>query len=197
MYGSGIRGVRKALLAQANLAVSAEDARLMLEAWRETYPAVPAAIKLLSDAALSVRPISDICGEMHQYLTLPLEGLDLTKKYTYYPTFAKDKDGGTYNPKEAEAHNAFNGLTQGTAGLITLDAITRVSKQLGDLIDIHATVHDSFEYSCPETKLDEVLQVSERIMTDYPIRPALKVEFEIARPGKSWADKEVYHVHKD
>lgn len=198
VYGAGVSGIMRAV------GCSEQEARVLLAGYHKAYPAVSAAMKFFEELALKPRPLYS-GGEMANYVRYPLRGIDLVRKYHYYPAVIEGKDGQRWSPRSKAARGAFNSVVQGTGGLIMLRAITRIMEEIGfadfkvlqnlqreydtttgKIVPL-VTVHDSFVFALRPQDLYLVPRVCE-IMADYDIRPKLDIDVSASDVDGSWGE---------
>lgn len=187
MYG----GSGKAISEQ--LSIPRHIANKIYRDWTRAYPAVSDAIKTLQRQALTPRQApNDDTSQKYLFVKYPV--LNFIKKYDPYDIVAVNDDGGTWSPLQKAARDTYNHVTQGTSTMITIYSAYRISidPRIGHLVDLHATVHDSIIMSALPEHLDLVCRVVEEIMTDFPVYPPLRVDFEVAPVGEAWGRKQAY-----
>jgi len=188
MYGGGGKALSNVLK------IPYEQANAIADGWRTTYPSVVNAMKVLERLALTPRPIpnpSSKADNRRMYFHYPLPGLEFMRRYDLYDERLENSKGGVWNPRQAQARNAFNSVVQGTAGLICTNSAMTISKTFehSSALMLHASVHDSIVLSVHPDNL-RVLRDVQRLMTDYPVYPGLAVDFEICKPGEAWGYKQ-------
>ncbi len=207
MYGAGVRGIVKAV------GCTTEEAEVLLKGFHRAYPAIGKAMDYLQRLAVKPRRFNDFSNEVAQYIKYPIEGLQLKRKYHYYPTLAQSANGGTWNPQQSASRGAFNSMVQGTGGLIMYNSILNLHERFGvasyewwenfshptegvafkrvydfseGLIVPCTTVHDSNVFAVQTERAQEVIPVVREIFTDYDVRPKLDVGVDYSESGSSW-----------
>lgn len=203
MYGAGVRGIVKAV------GCTTEEAEVLLKGFHRAYPAIGKAMDTLQRLAVHPRKISEFNDEVAQFIKYPVEGLQLKRKYQFYPTSAVSALGGVWNPQQSAARGAFNSVVQGSGGLIMYNSILNFHNEFGiasyewvkgervynyssGLIVPCTTVHDSVIFGLRPQDEAEVIPKMRHILTDYEIRPKLDVGVSVAKAGLSWGEVEDY-----
>jgi DNA polymerase-1 len=174
MYGGGVPALTD------TLGIDAQTATRILAGWHRAYPAIPAAMEKLENAAKTYRNETGDGPGKYAYVRYPLDEFALIRKYHYYSLYDQQK----------EARNCFNSVTQGTAGGITVLSADRISRAYpyDAGLKLHLTVHDSVLLSLPPGGLSNLRPICD-LMTDWNVRPRLNVDVEAVPPGGGWADK--------
>lgn len=198
LYGAGVKGIMKAAHC------SAKHAQVLLNGFHAAYPALPEAMRTSESLALTPRSTPN-SKDVVQYIRYPIPGLNLYRKFQWYPAQLRSSTGGTWSPRKKAASKAFNSVVQGSGGLIMLDSIRRIKDAYGfvnfvldnngkrvydftqGIIAPHITVHDSFVFSLRSEDLYIIPGILD-IMCDYQTRPRLKAEVSAAPMNGSWGD---------
>jgi len=208
IYGAGWRGIMKAV------GCSRAEADVLLAGYRRAYPAVVDAMGILEREALLPRPYREGSDDLFQFIRYPIPALNLTRKYSWYPTHAVNKFGRPFSPIKAATRGAFNSKIQGTGALIMLDSIVRVLDKYGcvdyvldkrgervysyetGIIAPLDTVHDAFLMGLRPEDLWIVPDICV-MMCAYPVHPALAVDVSASGLGGAWGDtKRVVDMQK-
>lgn len=203
LYGAGERGIMRAV------GCSQREAAVLIAGFRQAYPAAVEAMGIMEREALKPRKPHPDFEELYQFVRYPVPGLDFTRKYGWYPSYAVSKQGRPFSPIKSAARGAFNSVVQGTGGLIMLDSIIRnldnhgiadytldsdnqrvYSFTNGKIIPMN-TVHDSILLALLPEHMDIIPDVC-KTMCDYPIYPSLGVDVSSSGVSGSWGD--VKHV---
>lgn len=199
MYGAGVRGIVKAV------GCTVEEAEVLLKGFHRAYPAIPRAMEYLQKLALKPRKFSEFHDELSLYIKYPVKGLELKRKYSYYPSVAYNASGGSWNPQASAARGAFNSVVQGSGGLIMFNSILNFHEEFGvasyewqgnervydyssGLVVPCASVHDSVIFALRPQDAPKVIPRMREILTDYEVRPRLDVGVDYAEVGKSWGE---------
>ena len=186
MYGGGWEALTNILDG-----ITEQQARDIMEGWKEAYPTVVRAMSVLSNEAMEWRPKPGEYNEggvtqytirpsVYQYIQYPDLCVPFIRKWSYY----------SESEKSEKSKDAFNSIVQGTAGFITVESINRVLKEVLTFnMDVHAQIHDSLVYSDFPDNQSNIPRIVE-IMTDWDIVPGLECDVEIAPVGKAWGYKE-------
>lgn len=205
LYGAGVRGIVKAV------GCTTEEAEVLLKGFHRAYPAVSKAMDFLQKLALKPRRFSDFSDEVAQYIKYPVEGLQLKRKYHYYPSLAQSANGGTWNPQQSASRGAFNSMVQGTGGLIMYNSILNLHNRFGvagyewdnskrvydfgeGLLVPCTTVHDSYVFAIRPEDAPTIIPEVKRIFTDYDTRPKLDIGIDYSKEGYSWGEVKSYSV---
>lgn len=194
-YGASTPGIIKAV------GCTKIEAQAMLDGFHKAFPAMGQALTKLQALAMKPRKVPNNPNKQAQYIRYPIEGVQLYRKYQYYPASQKTASGATWSPLKSAARGAMNSVIQGGGSLIVQSSIVKIQKEFGFArIDKHdpnvvdfskgkviplTTVHDSFDFALRTEDLPIIPRIME-IMCDWNTYPKLKVSAGIAPLGLGW-----------
>lgn len=170
------------------LRISLEQARPLVSAWRNLFPAFAIAQDYYSNLALEHRAIPD-GSHTAQYVTQAITGRH--RRLTRYPTFKRFKRDGywqSFNPREASAKKTWNNQVQGLGGYMTPYALLRFfddNPGAEKVVKPFAVIHDAIDGYVHRSAL-HYMPVLMDYMRDFPINPALTVDLEAS--ATTWQD---------
>jgi len=185
-YGGG----KRALNGAVGNTLDESTAMVLVSALRDAFPTKTMALHQLKAMFLQNRPAPDGAGAF-KYLQGPIFGQ--TYKLDYYDPALKRSNGRIDDMQEENARDGLSRIVQGTCSLINAHSVLRVCDAFSeDTVDIHAQIHDSLIGSCHPDDLPDVARTITKLMIDWPVQPALSVEFEVCPPDEAWGRKQHY-----
>lgn len=168
------------------LKIELEPAKVLVDRWRDMFPAFGRAQKHYFEESLTERLKPD--GKGYQmYSTQPISNRH--RKLSKYSTvgYYTDEDGLTkrFNPRESSAKKVWNNIVQGLGGYIATVSGLHINRSFGDRVRWFANIHDALDGYIRKDSLDVVPEIC-NIMTDWEIVPGLTVDVESSTTN--WQD---------
>jgi DNA polymerase-1 len=174
VYGMSAKGFKDYCRTDYNIDITQKEAERLREAYFKKYPML---LKYHSEYIHKARKFKYVRTFLGRTIHLP------------------DIDSDNRAKQGHAERNAINGPIQGTAGELTIFALTLLSLRLPKYVKIINTIHDSILFYCPNSKIDEILPLIRDTMEKLPLKQyfekeinsvPIKVEFECSK--ENWKD---------
>lgn len=175
------------------LKIDRTAAKVLVDRWRDLFPAFTRAQQYYMDESLRWRSTPDGKGKA-KYSVQPISGR--VRKLHKYPTWLTftDTDGVTrsFNPQEASAKKVWNNVVQGLGGYLTPMSLYNYYQEVGHYNHIKpfAIIHDAIDAYVHKDHLKD-LDILVNCMVEWDIDPKLTVDVQISKDG-TWQNMEKF-----